>query len=310
MLRITIGLIKQELDAREIPNEVISESVSLIRFKNSQGEWHFIKSSLSDKIPATAAAITRDKMAADAVARVCGLPVLPTTSSVDPAEIQAFIAQHKPVVVKPRDASHGNGISIGLNTYEQVQKAIEYASQFSKSFLIQKQAIGDDYRVLIIDNAMVAAVRRDVATVTGDGVSTYQQLIQKENSGLHRGKLVDMPLKFINEQAAQNFLGDEYDTVVPPANAEVKVMGVANVGAGGRSVDVTDSVHPGMVADALKMAEYLHMPVCGLDFIHNPANDSYFFIEINSTPNLGLHLYPSAGKPRPVTKMYVDWLLQ
>jgi cyanophycin synthetase len=46
---------------------------------------------------------------------------------------------------------------------------------------------GQDYRLLVVGNQLVAAARREPAQVIGDGVHTIEQLVALENKNPLRG---------------------------------------------------------------------------------------------------------------------------
>ena len=59
--------------------------------------------------------------------------------------------------------------------------AYEFAAKISRRVIVERFVTGYDFRVLVIDNKMVAAALRDPAHgVKGDGRSTIQQLIDRK----------------------------------------------------------------------------------------------------------------------------------
>ncbi|HPQ22461.1 MAG TPA: ATP-grasp domain-containing protein, partial [Saprospiraceae bacterium] len=92
-----------------------------------------------------------------------------------------------PLVVKPVGGNHGRGITINIKNYEDALVAFEEAKKVSNSVIIEKFITGEDYRLLVIDNKLVAAAKRTPAHVVGNGVSTIQELIDEVNSDPRRG---------------------------------------------------------------------------------------------------------------------------
>src|SRR5690606_40391075 len=69
------------------------------------------------------------------------------------------------------------------------------------------------------------------------------------------------------------------------------------------SDDVTDEVHPGLVAAAIRVARAIEMPVVGVDFmVRSPHEPDYAFIEANERPGLANH------EPQPTAQRFVDLL--
>lgn len=92
-----------------------------------------------------------------------------------------------PLVVKPIDGNHGRGITVGIQSYEEALVAFHAAKKVSNTIIIEKFIVGDDYRLLVINNKLVAAAKRTPAHVIGDGEHSVQQLIDIVNEDPRRG---------------------------------------------------------------------------------------------------------------------------
>ena len=94
-----------------------------------------------------------------------------------------------PLVIKPIDGNHGRGITVDIQNYEDALQAFHHAKESSKSgaIIVEKFITGEDYRLLVINNVLVAGAIRTPAHVIGDGKSTVQELIDKVNSDPRRG---------------------------------------------------------------------------------------------------------------------------
>jgi cyanophycin synthetase len=71
-----------------------------------------------------------------------------------------------PVVIKPLDGNHGKGSSINVNDWESAKIGLEHAQKYQEKLLL-KNTSGYDFRVLVINNKMVAAARRVPASRYG-----------------------------------------------------------------------------------------------------------------------------------------------
>lgn len=65
--------------------------------------------------------------------------------------------------------------------------AFKAAKDISRSVIVEKYIMGDDYRLLVINYKLVAAAKRTPAHIIGDGVSTIQQLVDEVNKDPRRG---------------------------------------------------------------------------------------------------------------------------
>jgi hypothetical protein len=152
-----------------------------------------------------------------------------------------------PLVFKPLDGNHGRGISININTTEDAIAAYEFAAKISRRVIVERFVTGYDFRVLVIDNKMVAAALRDPAHIKGDGELNIQELIDKENTDPRRGYGHENVLTLIDvDRDTLRPAGKErlYFRNRSGKGEKVFVKSTANLSTGGTSVDVTDHVHP------------------------------------------------------------------
>lgn len=224
-------------------------------------------------------------------------------------------------VVKPFDGGHGRGITVGVKTVAQLKDAITYAMTFTKSakkVVVQEQfahAQTYDIRIACINGIYKGAIWRVPARVYGDGVHTVKELVTIENGSPQRGVPYYAPLAQIDEERAAKFLGDAYDSV-PQDGQEVTVLGVANYGAGGELVDITDDIPDWMINEAEKISVELGLFVSGVDYMAAsvPARNATredldaVVIEVNKCPSLAIHDAPTKGTPRGAVAAYVDYL--
>lgn len=261
-----------------------------------------------------------DKLLTTLLMKDNGIPVPETYMSADKQELlkhaSHFFERSKAVVVKPIDQAHGHGVSVNVQTFESAGQAIERAMAFSEAVIIQEYISNPvDIRVLVINDTYVAALVRVPARVFGDGVSTIEQLIDKTNTDPKRGIKYRKPLNIIDKMLVGYYLGDNLSTV-PDNGQEIRVLGTANVGTGGETIDVTDLLPLELREMSIRAAQFSGLPVCGVDFIikQEPAEGvtieelTPVFIEINKCPSLQLHETPTFGASRPAIKTYVDYL--
>ena len=236
-------------------------------------------------------------------------------------ELEQFLAKHKKIVVKPIDGGHGKGITVNVTSKVMLDKALIDAQNNNKSVngaIVQSQydhLIVYDIRMLCIDYKFVGAIWRVPTRVFGDGKSSVAELIETENNSDKRGRPYYAELATIDMSRAQDYLGDRIN-FVPTLNQEVSVLGVANYGAGGETIDITDDLPEWLKAAAEKASLVCKLPVAGVDFMisDHPTVDSTqqqldaTIIEINKCPALGIHDLPTTGKKRNATAQYVDYL--
>lgn len=94
-------------------------------------------------------------------------------------------------------------------------------------------------------------------------------------------------------------------------------MGVANYGAGGETVDVTDDIPAWLIEDAERAARECGLVVAGVDFMiaRVPRPDmtkeelAPAITEVNKAPLLTMHDTPTRGRgDRGATTAFMDYL--
>lgn len=221
-----------------------------------------------------------------------------------------------PLVVKPIDGNHGRGITVNITNYEDAVIAFRAAKEVSHKIIIEKYITGEDYRLLVINNVLVAAAKRTPAHVIGDGTSTIKELVDKENSDPRRGYGHENVLTQITindlTRTILNAIGYNEDSV-PLKDEMVILKDTANLSTGGTAEDVTDIVHPSNVSMAERISKIIDLDICGIDImttdISQPLEDTGgAVLEVNAGPGFRMHLAPTTGLPRNVAAPVVDKL--
>lgn len=267
----------------------------------------------TDRTSAIAEAIAQDKELTKSLLRAVGVPV-PEGRLVDTPE-DAWDAACEigvPVVVKPRDANHARGVFTNLTTQPEIEKAFQGASREGSGVIVERFAAGEEHRLLVVGDKLVAAVRGEAASIHGDGERTVRQLIDDQlNSDPRRGEDESFPLSLIEYDAVtllqlerQGYTPDS----IPAAGTSILVQRNDNL-----SIDVTDDVHPTVAAHAVLAARTVGLDIAGLDIvaldISQPLEDQgAAVVEVNAGPGLVMHLKPSVGKPRPVGEAIIESL--
>ncbi|MEQ8522725.1 MAG: cyanophycin synthetase, partial [Vicingaceae bacterium] len=182
--------------------------------------------------------------------------------------------------------------------------------------IVEQFITGDDYRLLVIDYKLVSAAKRNPASVTGDGKSTVQQLIDKVNEDDRRGYGHEKVLTQITvDGMTEGILKQHGYTLKTVLKKEelLKLKDTANLSTGGTSEDVTDLVHPYNIFMAERIARIIGLDICGIDVITNDISSALpetggAILEVNAGPGFRMHLAPTIGLPRNVASNVVDML--
>lgn len=271
----------------------------------------------TDRTSAIAESIASDKDLTKTLLKGCGVPV-PEGCIVRSAEEAWEEAQDigLPVVVKPYDGNHGRGVSLNLMTQADVEAAYHLAARKgdSKSVIVERFIAGDEHRVLVVGNKVVAVGKGESLWVKGDGKSTVQQLVDTQiNTDPRRGTTEEFPLNIIQPAVAAEVIlelkrqGMDADSI-PQENQKVLIQLNGNV-----ALDVTDIIHPDVAYAATLAARIVGLDIAGVDLvtedISRPLTEQRgAIIEVNASPGLLAHIKPANGEGRDVGKAIVDHL--
>ena len=271
----------------------------------------------TDRTSAIAESISSDKDLTKRLLTQCGIPV-PEGQIVKTADEAWEAAQDigLPVVVKPLDGNRGWGVSLDVNTEEGVRTAWTAAEKEGSEVLIERYVRGDEHRVLVVGDRVVAATRGETACITGDGTSTVEQLIDSQiNTDPRRGIAEGFPLDLIRlhtPRGEMSLLEIQRQGLKPDSVPEKGRIVVVQRN-GNLNNDVTDLVHPEVAAVATLAARVIGLDIAGIDIvtqdISRPLEETHgAIIEVNAGPGLLMHVKPAVGQPRPVGKAIVEHL--
>src|SRR5699024_4802264 len=138
-----------------------------------------------------------------------------------------------PLVVKPALGSLGKGVTTNIQSDDELFQAIQQVKENYEDYqdlIIEEYVEGEEYRVYVVDNEVVAATKRIAANVIGDGVSTIKQLIEKKNEIRKENPYLAKKLIKIDDTVI-TYLNKQEITIddVPQKNEYIRLKGQANI---------------------------------------------------------------------------------
>ncbi|MFI7588607.1 N-acetylglutaminylglutamine synthetase [Spongisporangium articulatum] len=295
-------IIADEAMRRGIRVEVIDPVNGELRLTHA-GRSIVTVESLSELTTAVAMFRCDDKRITRRILAAAGLRVPRARDASGDEDDARFLAEVGTVVVKPTRGEQGQGITVGVSDPVRLSDAVAEARRYSSEVLIEELAPGDDLRVIVIDHQVVAAAVRRPASVTGDGVHTVEELIERQSRRREAatGGESSIPLD-ANTRDVVRDAGHELEEVLPEGEV-LAVRRTANLHTGGTIHDVTAHLHPVLADACIRASEALNIPVTGLDLmVPVPDGPDYVFIEANERPGLANH------EPQPTAERFVDLL--
>lgn len=309
------GSIVDEAVARDIPWIRLGTN-SLVQLGYGVNQMRF-QATITCKTSNIAVDIACNKEQTKKMLDAASIPVAKGDICVDEEDLEGTIKRiGYPIVLKPLDGNHGKGVSINVNKWEDAVAGLLFAQKYSRKVIVERFVTGHDFRVLVIDNKMVAAAMRVPANVVGDGKLTIQQLIDETNKDPRRGYGHENVLTEITvDRDTMDLLDKKNYTLesVPPKDEVVYLKSTANLSTGGTSIDVTDMVHPENIFLAERISRVIGLDVCGIDIMAKNLTQSLkenggVILEVNAAPGFRMHLAPSEGLPRNVAAPVIDML--
>lgn len=313
------GAIVDAAMARGIPYRRLT-SGSLVQFGWGVQQRR-IQAAELDCTSAIAEDIAQDKDLTKQLLAAAGVPV-PEGKLVNDAAHAWAVAQEimttcaGSVVVKPQDGNQGKGVTVNIQTREAVFAAYASAREISANVMVERYLPGYDFRLLVVGDRLIAAARRDPAHVIGDGQHTIRQLVDTVNrdprrseghaTALTRIRLDEIALATLHKQGL-------HADAIPAVGQRVMLRHNANLSTGGTATDVTEGVHPQLVAAAVAAAKTVGLDICGVDVVCNTMSQPLEaqaggVVEVNAAPGLRMHIAPSYGKGQRVGEAIVDLL--
>jgi len=309
------GSIVDEAIARDIPFIRINGE-SLVQLGYGKNQVRF-RATMTDRTSSIAVDLASNKDETKRMLKDAAIPVAKGVCISNPNDLEDAVKNVGfPLVFKPLDGNHGKGASINVKTMEEAIAAFEHAKKYSRRIIIEKFITGFDFRILVINNRFIAAALREPAHVIGDGKSTIQQLIDKENLDPRRGYGHENVLTeiSIDHETMEQLAKSGYTLETKLKKDELCYLkGTANLSTGGTSTDITDIVHPHNIFICERISRVIGLDICGIDIMASNLSEPLeatggVVLEVNAAPGFRMHLAPAKGLPRNVAAPVIDML--
>lgn len=215
-------------------------------------------------------------------------------------QAQEFLEEHDRVILKtPRKKLVSEDISMISSLKRNFPRLRSCASEV----LVQKFQEGSVYRVLVMDNKVVAVVKTTPPEIIGNGKNTIRQLIQKQSRRKFSASAGESKIPL--DSITRGFIakkGFSLDDIL--GKDEILQVGkTSNYHRGGDMIDVTESFPSSFKKVALRISRHVNAPVIDAEMIiPDLEGEEYFVLEANVQPRLSY--YPGQG----VYQKFIDVL--
>ena len=303
----------EECQKNEIPYIRLNES-SLFQVGYGKNK-KMIEASCSSNTMLIPEMIAKDKDLTKKILQKIGVPV-PKGYYIQGKQelLQKYHIFDTPVVLKPYNGNHGDGVITNIKTEKELLDAYDIVKKINTAMIIESFISGNDYRVLVVDYKVIAVAKRTPPFVIGDGTRTIFELVEELNRDPKRGEGHSALLSHVEfDDVMVYYLASKGMTkhTIPTQGEKVILRNNGNLSSGGSAEDVTDQIHPDTAYQCEMACRQVGLNICGLDIVCNDISVSLSsqngaIIEMNSGPGLRMHISPNVGKGHNVATSIVS----
>jgi glutathione synthase/RimK-type ligase-like ATP-grasp enzyme len=204
-----------------------------------------------------------------------------------------------PVVVKPNSLSHGREVRL---VYEEkaFSGALEAVFRLDHIALVQEPVAGEDIRLILLDQDLFLAYKRNILAIEGDGKKSVGDLIDALNRSLEkrsRGTVDPGDPEILRALKSRG-----YDTYSIPGKGQQLVLKAfnLNLASGTEAEEVTGEISAEILGMCRTICRELNLRLAGIDLKYAdnlPAGP--VVLEVNGSPSLK-HWYRSGHREQVV----------
>jgi len=223
-----------------------------------------------------------------------------------------------PVISKPIDWAHWDWVSINLKDIDELKEWLKYTfeSEDVTKAVIQEQIFWEDHRIIVVNWKVEAVTKRIAPYIIGDWISSVKSLIETENKNPLRwwGEDHDAQMSQIKiDSESISYIEEQWYKMdfILEKDKKINVRQNENLSTWWIAIDMTDEIPNEVKDEAIKIAKLVWLWFCGVDFfckdISLPLKEGkWAIIEINATPWIRMHHFPSQWKSRNVAKKILE----
>lgn len=203
-----------------------------------------------------------------------------------------------PVILKPTHGSRALGVTWDIRSENDLQRAFSHFKDIEKehslskkTFLVEEMFIGHEYRVLVLNGAVISCVQKIPASIIGDGVSSIKKLIATFNKTRLRGFKIKIDHTVLETLQKKSLTTNS----ILPKKHLLRLRNNLNMSDGGRSIDVTKEMHPFFRELCVKATKATGLSFGGVDVIAKDicvSKKDYVILEINPNPYYNMNEKP------------------
>jgi cyanophycin synthetase len=201
-----------------------------------------------------------------------------------------------PLVVKSCDRDFGFGTNMGINSFEELDRAFVKvrAAAPNHPILVERVVAGDHHRLTIFNGKLIAASRHLPATIIGDGERSVEELIGAQNAKQPNEPALGVRLaSLVIDDQMEGLLKKQGYALgnIPQQGVRLRLRETSNLYTDGAREDVLEAVHPDNALMAVAIARSFHSDAMGIDFITPDIGKAWHeipcaVVDVNGSPGM------------------------
>jgi len=227
-----------------------------------------------------------------------------------------------PVISKPIDWGHWDWVAINLHNVELLKEWVKYSfknPQVSR-VVIQQQIKGDDHRIIVLNWKVIAVSKRIPPYIKWDWETSIKELINLENTNPKRGSWYNhdgIMSKILVDKESICCISEQWYTLesIPKKGITINIRKNANLSSWWLAIDMTFIIHESIKNEAIKIAKICWLSFCWVDYFCEDISEelkigNWAIIELNATPWIRMHHFPSQWESRNVASLLLQELFK
>ncbi len=256
----------------------------------------------------------RSKLQARTVFAANGIPHAAGTTFFWPWTAFRFAKEHGfPLVIKPNVSGFSRGSHFPITGYAELMKAALLVKVWWPVSVVEKYLQGRNYRVTVVDGEIMSVIRRYPPFVDGDGLSTIDILIDRENIKREEMGLYPVIHPIPKDGRVLAYLKKTRRTLatIPVDGERVYLFNRVALAPGGVvEIIAKESMHPENREMFQQILGMFGANILGIDAIFEEGIEKDYreqkciLLEVNSRPYLKMHDVPRYGEKEDLSKYY------
>lgn len=216
-----------------------------------------------------------------------------------------------PLVLKPVDGGGGVGVITNIKNKNDLESNLIHLRdrRFRKEVIVERFFVGEDYRIVVLDDKVIGAFHRRAQSIVGDGKSNIKILLQRKNQERNASPFLSGS-KIKVDDKMELYLKEQNKTIeyIPNKGERVYLRRNGEFFGQRDSVNITDILAPEIkqiAIDAVKAIPGLKYG--GVDMLVNVDRNEGVVNEVNAKPQISNHLFPMEGEAIDIPRTIFDY---